>query len=66
MYYSIVIDNFIANGRPSVEANKDGSWGERAFIGLMETRDPASNVWEDKGMVVCSSSDKAMDDYWGE
>lgn len=65
MYYSIVIDNFIANGRPSVEANKDGSWGERAFIGLMETRDPASNVWEDKGMVVCSSSDKAMDDYWG-
>ena len=30
----------------------------------METSDPASNVWEDKGMVVCSSSDKEMNG-WG-
>ncbi len=27
----------------------------------METSDPASNEWTDKGMVVCSSSDKGMD-----
>ena len=29
----------------------------------METSDPASNVWEDKGMVVCSSSDRGMNDW---
>lgn len=49
MYYSIVIDNSI---------NGEGTWGERAFIGLAETSDPATNSWEDKGMVVCSASDK--------
>ncbi len=58
MYYSIVIDNFIGNGLPNSEANFDNTWTERAFIGMMETADPASNVWEDKGMVVCSVSDK--------
>lgn len=65
MYYSIVIDNFIGNGRPNVAASSDQSWVERAFIGLMETNDPASNQWEDKGMVICSSTDKARDNYWG-
>lgn len=48
LYYSIIIDN------PIVET----AWGERSFIGLMETSDPASNIWEDKGFVICSSSDK--------
>ena len=54
MYYCIVVND-----------NIDGehSWGERAFIGLMETADPASNQWEDKGYVICSSSDKGMNDY---
>lgn len=60
MYYSIVVDNYIQTGKPNVADNFDGSWTERAFIGLMETSDPASNVWEDKGMVICSSSDRGM------
>lgn len=64
MYYSIVIDNYIKTGKPNTTENFDNSWTERAFIGLMETSDPASNVWEDKGMVICSSSDKASDG-WG-
>ncbi|MGL5980092.1 MAG: arabinan endo-1,5-alpha-L-arabinosidase [Phocaeicola sp.] len=51
MYYSVVIDNLI---------DGVGTWGERAFIGLAETSNPASNVWEDKGFVVCSSSDKGL------
>jgi arabinan endo-1,5-alpha-L-arabinosidase len=58
MYYSIPIDNYIAGGLPNTAANFDGSWTERAFIGLMETNDLASNNWEDKGMVVCSSTDR--------
>ena len=33
-------------------------WTERAFIGMAETTDPASNKWTDKGFVICSSSDK--------
>jgi len=41
-----------------------------SLIGLMETSDPASNQWEDRGYVVCSSSDKAASAYgtgsqWG-
>lgn len=65
MYYSIVITNYIKTGIQEIpdNANFDGSWTERAFIGLMETSDPASNVWEDKGFVVCSASDKGMTDY---
>lgn len=65
MYYSIVITNYIKTGKPEIEnnGNFDGSWTERAFIGLMETSDPASNIWEDKGYVVCSASDKGMTDY---
>lgn len=54
MYYCIVINNCIKTGSTTY----DGSWGERAFIGVMETNDPASNQWEDKGFVICSSSDK--------
>lgn len=65
MYYSIVVTNYIKTGKPEIadNANFDGSWTERAFIGLMETSDPASNIWEDKGMVVCSASDKGKADY---
>ncbi len=62
MYYSIVITNYIKTGAPDNTAF-DGSWGERAFIGLMETSDPASNIWEDKGLVVCSASDKGKTEY---
>ena len=58
MYYSLVIDNYIKTGKKNTAENFDNSWTERAFIGLMETSNPASNQWEDKGMVVCSSSDK--------
>lgn len=58
MYYSLVIDNYIKTGKKNTADNFDNSWTERAFIGLMETSDPASNVWEDKGMVVCSASDQ--------
>lgn len=58
MYYSLVIDNYIKTGKKNTAENFDHSWTERAFIGLMETSNPASNQWEDKGMVVCSASDK--------
>ena len=53
MYYCIVIDNLIG----------PGGWGERAFIGMCETTDPASGDWEDKGYVVCSASDKGRDGW---
>lgn len=62
MYYCIGLDNYIKSGAP-VTAAFDGSWGERAFIGVMETANPSLNVWEDKGMVVCSSSDKGADGW---
>jgi arabinan endo-1,5-alpha-L-arabinosidase len=58
MYYSIVVDNYIATGKANTTANFDGSWTEHAFIGLMETESLSSNVWTDKGMVVCSSTDR--------
>lgn len=59
MYYAIGINNFIKSGKPaSNAANFDNSWTERAFIGMMETTDPASNIWVDKGMVICSGSDR--------
>lgn len=59
MYYCIVINNCIKTGSTSY----DGSWGERAFIGMCESTDPANGVWEDKGYVVCSSSDKGRDGW---
>lgn len=53
MYYSVVVPGLI---------NGDNSWGERAFIGLMETSDPAdNNSWEDKGYVITNCSDKGLD-----
>jgi arabinan endo-1,5-alpha-L-arabinosidase len=51
MYYSIVVDE------PIVGADFTYSWSERAFIGLAESDDLATNVWVDKGMVVCSEPD---------
>lgn len=64
MYYSIIIDNYIKTGASATQANFDNSWTERAFIGMMETSDPASNNWEDKGYVISSSSDKGMSDWY--
>ncbi|MCH5290844.1 MAG: family 43 glycosylhydrolase [Treponema sp.] len=63
MYYSIVVDNYIKTGKKNTEANYDGSWTERAFIGVAETTNPngGPSAWEDKGFVVCSSSDKNLD-----
>ena len=60
MYYCIVIDNYIKTGAANTTANFDNSWTERSFIGMMETSDPAGNVWDDKGYVVCSSTDKSL------
>jgi len=51
MYYSVVVDNPITGTDPNT------SWSERAFIGLAESDDLATNVWTDKGMVVCSEPD---------
>ncbi len=58
MYYSIIVDNYILSGKPNTAENFDGSWTERAFIGLMEADDLATNNWVDKGMVVSSSTDR--------
>lgn len=60
MYYSIVINNYIKTGNPTSSAF-DGSWTERAFIGMCESTDPAGAVWEDKGFVTASSSDLGLD-----
>jgi beta-xylosidase len=52
MYYVIVIDGTI---------NGANTWGERAFIGLMETSNPADvGSWEDKGYVITNYSDKEL------
>jgi len=58
MYYCIVVDNFIGNGLQNSAANFDYTWTERAFIGMMESTDLATNVWTDKGYVISSVSDK--------
>jgi len=60
MYYSIIIDNYIKTGNPT-SAGFDGSWTERAFIGMCESTDPAGAVWTDKGYVTCSSSDRGLE-----
>ncbi len=53
MYYSLVVPGYI---------DGDNTWGERAFIGLMETSDPADNSsWVDKGYVITNASDKGLD-----
>lgn len=52
MYYSIVVPGYI---------NGEGSWGERAFIGMMETSNPADNdSWTDKGYVITNASDRGL------
>ncbi len=52
MYYSIVCPGKI---------NGDGTWSERAFIGLMENSDPSNNNgWVDKGYVITNASDKEL------
>ena len=52
MYYVITIDGFI---------DGPNTWGERAFIGLMETATPANvNSWVDKGFVITNYSDKNL------
>ncbi len=61
MYYSIVVDNYIGSGAENNAANFDSTWTERAYIGVMECSNPALNQWEDKGYVICSSSDKGKD-----
>ncbi len=58
MYYSVVIDNYIKTGKANTSSNFDGSWTERAFIGMCESTDPAGAVWIDKGFVTTSSSDR--------
>lgn len=65
MYYDIVVDNYIKTGKKNTSANYDGSWVERAFIGVMETTNPAGgpSAWTDLGYVLCSSSDKGPDGY---
>lgn len=51
MYYSVVVTD------PIVGTDNNTSWSERAFIGLAESDDLSTNVWVDKGMVVCSVPD---------
>lgn len=60
MYYSVVIFNYIETGNPTSTAF-DGSWTERAFIGMCESTDPRGAVWEDKGFITTSSSDRGLD-----
>src|SRR5687768_15853861 len=51
LYYSVVVMN------PIVGADNNLSWTERAFICLAESDDLSTNVWTDKGMIVCSEPD---------
>ena len=52
MYYSIVCPGTISG---------DGTWTERAFIGMMENTNPANNDgWEDKGYVITNASDRGL------
>ncbi|MBR1404128.1 MAG: family 43 glycosylhydrolase [Treponema sp.] len=64
LYYSIVVDNFIGNGKTATNsANFDNTWSERAFIGVAETTNPngGPSAWTDLGFVTCSSSDLGTD-----
>ena len=56
MYYCVVVNNYIGSG-------KDGTWSERAFIGMAETTSPETGNWTDYGFVTCSSSDRGKDGY---
>ena len=62
MYYCIVVDNYIKSGKRTSEPF-DGSWTERAFIGMCETTTPETGDWTDYGFVTCSSSDKGKDGW---
>lgn len=61
MYYSIVLDAY-----PLEEGTKGDytAWSTPNMIGMMETTDPASNVWEDKGFVISASSDRNKNWWW--
>ena len=63
MYYCIVIDNYIKSGKANTAENFDGSWTERAFIGMCETTSPETGEWTDYGFVTCSSSDLGKDGW---
>ncbi|GAA5520131.1 arabinan endo-1,5-alpha-L-arabinosidase [Aliifodinibius salicampi] len=54
LYYSVIIDNPIVQDN---DGDENDYWTERAFIGLAESDDLASNNWEDKGMVIHSVAD---------
>lgn len=62
MYYCIVVDNYIKTGKKTSEPF-DGSWSERAIIGMAETTSPETGNWTDYGFVTCSSSDKGKDGW---
>lgn len=52
MYYAITCPGYL---------NGDGTWSERAFIGMMETTDIADvSSWQDKGYVLTNASDKQL------
>lgn len=52
MYYAITCPGTI---------NGDGTWSERAFIGLMETATPEDvSSWEDRGYVITNASDRQL------
>lgn len=52
MYYAITCPGTI---------NGDGTWSERAFIGLMETATPEdAGSWEDRGYVITNASDRQL------
>lgn len=59
LYYSVVVTNPIVGNDPN------SAWTERAFIGLAESTDLSSGVWEDKGMVISSVAD-GVEDYFRE
>lgn len=57
MYYVITCPGYLDPDKTS--------WGERAFIGLMETSDPSDlSKWEDKGYVITNYSDKELKDMY--
>ncbi len=52
MYYCVTMPGTI---------NGEGTWSERAFIGVMETADPSDNTsWVDKGYVTTNYSDREL------
>lgn len=52
LYYSVPVFNDVDG--------VSGGATERAFIGLAESTDLATNKWVDKGMVICSEPDGAV------